>query len=158
MKKYDIVETSKMAMEYDGSLIDVEKTAKTDLENGRVAVVKGKEVEYAAKGEKGEVFLINSVERMADTTKGLTEFINLAGEKVRITRFRNGDIFKTTAFTGTVAEGDYVLVDANGTFKKGTPTDEKIKFVVNSINCKLGFSSVSFGFDGIPAIELKIEM
>lgn len=156
-KLYDIVETSKMASEYDGSLINVEGVAKTDLENGRlVAVDADGTIRYAVAGD-AEVFLHASVEVMADTTKGLTEFKKLQGEKVRKIRFRKGDVFKTTAIDGTIVAGDTVKLSTNGTFVKvASPAGtENFLATVKEVG-SLGFYSFSYGFDKIPAIKLEV--
>lgn len=166
-KIHDIVETSKMSMEYDGSLIDVTHRAKKDLDNGRLVVLGADGTyDYAGVGEKGEIKLIASVEQMADLTKGLTEFYNLEGNLVRTLTFRNGDMYKTSAFTGEgLAKGDELIPDANGILKKGTVTKEgetvavspKIRFFVEDAEANLGFVSYSYGFDYIPAIMVRIE-
>lgn len=158
-KIHDIANTSQMSIEYDGSAIDVQHRAKKDLDNGRIVKIGADNlVDYADKGETGEVYLLHSVEQMADTTKGLTEFYNFKDDPVRIMRFRNGDKFTTTAIaTDTYAENDELVVDANGILKKGTATTEKIKFFVVKPDATLGFTSYSYGFDSFPALEVRVE-
>lgn len=159
-KIHDIVETSKMSMEYDGSLIDVTHRAKKDLDNGRLVVLGADGTyDYAGVGEKGEVKLLASVEQMADLTKGLTEFYNSKDALIRALTFRNGDMYKTSAFTGEgLAKGDELIPDANGILKKGTTVEgSKIKFFVEDAEANLGFVSYSYGFDYIPAIMVRIE-
>lgn len=157
-KIHDIVTTSRLSAEYDGSLIDVIGFAKTDLDNGRLVVknhVTG-EVSYATSTSK-ELYLHNSVERMADLTKGLTEFYVPTGKKVRITRLVLGDEYETTAFTGTVAKGDTVTIDANGLVKKiATPAGTETFLATVTALSTLGFSSFSYGMDSIPAIKIKV--
>lgn len=110
-KIHDIVETSKMSMEYDGSLIDVERSAKTDLDNGRLAIRDGADYKYPVDATATALFLITTPEKTY-TNVGLTEFYNKLGKKVRAVRVMLGDKFATTAATGAV--GDVLMVDNAG--------------------------------------------
>ncbi|HKM45893.1 MAG TPA: hypothetical protein VJY12_10610 [Dysgonamonadaceae bacterium] len=109
--KHDVVETSKMSMEYDGSLIDTERNAATDLDNGRLAVRDGATYKYPAAKTATELFLITTPEKTY-TNVGLNEFYNKEGKKVRAVRVMLGDQFGTTAATGDV--GDILMVDTQG--------------------------------------------
>jgi hypothetical protein len=162
-KGYDIVETSKMAMEYDGSLINVECVADGALENGRLVAIDGTsgKVRYATPSD-AIVFLHASVEKMYDTTLGLGDFRAEDGDYVRILRMRAGDQFATTAFNGTVAKGDLVMVDDS--------VGHVAEFVVNGTDIatalhtfkvidatyKLGFGASSLGFTAQPALILEV--
>ena len=108
VKIHDIVETSKMSMEYDGSLIDVERTAKTDLDNGRLVVRDGATYKYPA-ADSAELFLVTTPEKTY-TNVGMTEFFNKLGKKVRAVRVMLGDQFGTTAIVGEVAVEDVLMV------------------------------------------------
>lgn len=157
-KLYDIVETSKMALEYDGSLLDVEGTAGADLENGRLGVkdVTTGIVTYASATTTEGVKLIMNVERMAKTTNGLTEFRILKDEKVRLGGMRAGDIFRTTAFVGSPAVGNIVNNGADGKFVVGTATDKAFVGTVLALGT-LGYFSAGFGFEAIPAIKIQVK-
>jgi hypothetical protein len=111
VKIHDIVETSKMSMEYSGALIDVLRSAKTDLDNGRLVVRDGNEYKYPADITADELFLVTTPEKTYENVS-LTEFYNKAGKKIRAVRVMLGDIFGTTAFEGTLAIGDKVMVKA----------------------------------------------
>jgi hypothetical protein len=150
-KLYDIVNTSKMSMEYDGSLIDVTKRAKTALENGRlVAIDADGTIRYAITGDS-KVYLHASVEKMYDTTLGLTNFRAEANDLVRILGMRAGDTFATTAFTGTLVKGDQVILGTNGVLVKGTPTGtENFIGVVDKVLV------LGLGYDKIPAVSIKV--
>ena len=108
IKKHDIVETSKMSMEYNGALIDVERDAKTDLDNGRLVVRDGDTYTYPAE-DSDELFLVHTPEKMYENLP-LTEFYNKQGRKLRASRIMVGDQFGTTAFEGEVAVGDILMV------------------------------------------------
>ena len=113
IKVHDVVETSKMSMEYNGALIDVERTAKTDLDNGRLVVRDGDSYKYPADKTAAELFLITTPEKTYENV-GLTEFYNKLGKKVRAVRIMLGDQFGTTAFVGTPAVGATLMTDATG--------------------------------------------
>ena len=158
-KLYDIVETSKMALEYDGSLLDVEGTAGANLENGRLGVKDASGVvAYATATTTEGVKLIMNVERMGKTTNGLTEFRILAGEKVRLGGMRAGDIFRTTAFNASDAlkAGDTVVNGADGKFVKGTAGTQAFIGKVLGLGT-LGYFSAGFGFEAIPAIKVEVK-
>lgn len=108
MKKHDIVETSKMSMEYNGALIDVERTAKADLDNGRLVVRDGNAYTYPS-ADSGELFLVTTPEKTYENL-GMTEFYNKKDKKVRAVRVMLGDQFGTTAIVGEVAVGDVLMV------------------------------------------------
>lgn len=112
IKVHDVVETSKMSMEYNGALIDVERTAKTDLDNGRLVVRDGLTYKYPVDKTAAELFLVTTPEKTYENV-GLTEFYNKAGKKVRAVRVMIGDQFGTTA-VGTVAKDDVLMVDNTG--------------------------------------------
>lgn len=148
-KIYDIVETSQMSMENDGALINVQGVAKTDLENGRLVTIKDGKVEYAKESDT-EILLHASVEKMADTSLGLTEFIAKKDKKVRVLRMRKGDLFKTTAIEGVVAVKETVTVGANGQFKKLALVAGTENFVGEVM--EVG----TLGFDRTKAIKIKV--
>lgn len=112
VKIHDIVETSKMSMEYNGALIDVLRSAKTDLDNGRLVVRDGNGYKYPADTAATDLFLVTTPEKTYENVS-LTEFYNKAGKKIRAVRVMLGDIFGTTAFEGELAIGDKVMVKAN---------------------------------------------
>lgn len=125
-KLHDIVETSKMSMEYNGALIDVLRSAKTDLDNGRLAIRDGNDYKYPTAITADELFLITTPEKTYENVS-MTEFYNKAGKKVRAVRVMLGDIFGTTAFEGNLAVGDAVMLKANTgelTAKAGEPAVE----------------------------------
>lgn len=109
IKKHDVVETSKMSMEYDGSLIDVERGAATDLDNGRIVVRDGENYKYAAAIADKDLFLVTTPEKTYESVNK-TEFFNKQGKKVRAVRITLGDQFGTTAVDGSVSVGDVVMV------------------------------------------------
>ena len=139
-KGHDIVETSLMSMEYNGSLIDVEKTAKTDLDNGRLVVRDGNTYKYPTDSTATELFLVTTPEKTYENV-GLTEFYNKKDRKVRVVRVPVGDKFGTTAFVGTVAVGDVLMVDNQGQLvaKAATPA---VEFTVRSKRIIGGFEGV----------------
>lgn len=109
--KHDVVETSKMSMEYNGALIDVERTAATDLDNGRVVVRDGDTYKYPTNKNAEELFLVTTPEKVYENV-GLDEFYNKAGRKVRAVRIMVGDQFGTTAAEGDV--GDVLMTNTSG--------------------------------------------
>lgn len=114
MAKHDIVETNKMQMEYDGSKIDVERTAATDLDNGRLVVREGNTYKYPKDNTATELFLVTTPEVLY-TSAGLHEFYNPEGKKIRAVRVMIGDIFSTTAIAETeFAEDDKLTVNNEG--------------------------------------------
>lgn len=148
-KLYDIVNTSKMSMEFDGSLIDVEHKGAVALENGRlVALDTDGTVKYGETTD-AKLYLHASVEVIAETFKGLTEFRKEVGEYVRILGMRAGDIFATTAFDGVAVKGDKVIVGTNGILAKGTPAGTE-NFIAEVLEV------TTLGFDKIPAISVRV--
>lgn len=133
-KIHDIVETSKMSMEYNGALIDVERSAKTDLDNGRLVVRDGATYKYPIDATATELFLVTTPEKTY-TNVGLTEFYNKLGKKVRAVRVMLGDKFGTTAATGAV--GDVLMVDNAG--KLIANVAGAIQFTVTEIRSAGGF-------------------
>lgn len=140
VKVHDIVETSLMSMEYNGALIDVERTAKTNLDNGRLVVRDGLTYKYPTDATATELFLVTTPEKTYENV-GLTEFYNKLGKKVRAVRVQLGDRFGTTAFTGSPAVGDVLMVDASGQLiaKADTPA---IEFTVTSKRVIGGFVGI----------------
>lgn len=126
VKVHDVVETSKMSMEYNGALIDVERIAKTDLDNGRLVVRDGATYAYPTDATATELFLVTTPEKTYENV-GLTEFYNKQGKKVRAVRVMLGDVFGTTA-VGTVAKDDVLMVDDEG--KLVANVDGTIQFKV----------------------------
>jgi hypothetical protein len=157
-KLYDIVETSKMAMEYDGSLINVEYRANGALENGRLVAIENGKVRYA-KTTDTKVYLHASVEKMYEEFRGLTEFRIEDGQLCRIVGFRVGDEFKTSAVTGTLVKGDKVILeDATGKYVKSATPAGTENFIAEVIEVgKLGFDSYSYNvLNSAPAYVLKV--
>lgn len=147
-KKYDMLQTSKMSAEYDGSLIIGDCVAQTDLENGRLAVVDevNKTVSYAI-DETKEVVLVAGVEKLYND-EGLTEYINPKDDMVRVLRMPQGDKFITTAFTGLI-KGDKAVAGADGKFVKCTDESTAVKvFEVLEVT--------TLYFDRTPAIKVKV--
>jgi hypothetical protein len=159
-KLYDMVETSKMALEYDGSLINVEYKANGALENGRLVAIENGKVRYA-KTTDTKVYLHFSVEKMYEEWRGLTEFRVEDGQYVRIGGFRTGDEYKTTAFNGTLAVGDKVIIDdtasAGKLIKAGVLAGTE-NFVGEVIQVgKLGFDSYSYNIlNSAPAVVIRV--
>ena len=112
IKVHDVVETSKMSMEYNGALIDVERTAATDLDNGRIVVRDGLTYTYTSDETATELFFVTTPEKTYENV-GLTEFYNKADKKVRAVRVMIGDQFGTTA-VGVVSKDDVLMVDETG--------------------------------------------
>jgi hypothetical protein len=136
-------------MEYDGSLIDVVHRASTALENGRlVAIATDGTVKYAVAGD-AKVYLHASVEKMFDTTLGLTNFRAEQNDLVRLIGMQVGDIFATTAFTGTLVKGDKVILGSNGILAKGTPAGTE-NFIAEVDKVTV------LGYDKTPAISVKV--
>lgn len=111
-KLHDIVETSKMSMEYDGSLIDVERTAGVDLDNGRLVVREGDTYVYPTNKTAENLFLVTTAEKTYENV-GMTEFYNKKGKKVRAVRVMLGDQFGTTA-VNQPSIGDKLMVNTSG--------------------------------------------
>jgi tetrahydrodipicolinate N-succinyltransferase len=147
-KKYDIVNTSKMSAEYDGSLIFTEYDANGALENGRLCAIVSDKAQYAVT-EDAKVYLHASVEKMYDTILGLTEFRVEDGSKVRLFGMRAGDEFATTAFDGVAVKGDKVIVGANGTLVKGTPVGTE-NFIAEVL------AVTTLGYDKTSAIKVRV--
>lgn len=148
-KIYDIVETSKMSAEYDGSLIFNTYGANGALENGRLVTIANDKVQYAVEGD-AKVYLHASVEVMADTTLGLTYFRKEDGQKVRMFGLQNGDEFATTAYDGVAVKGDKVILDTTGgKLKKGVPVGTE-SFIGEVIAVK------TLGYDLTSAIVVRV--
>jgi hypothetical protein len=163
-KLYDIVDTSKMSCEYDGSLINVECVASTALENGRALVVDyvNKTCAYPTDITKPMVLHAN-IEKMYKESLGLTEYRTEAGEYVRFVQERVTDEFTTSgidysAGTGnrtdyaSIVVGDQVVVHAgDGKFTcqaRGTSTTSSLKGIV--------LEKTTVGYDRLPAIVVKV--
>jgi hypothetical protein len=150
-KLYDIVETSKMSAEYDGSLIFNTYRATNALENGRLIafdVATGK-ARYAVSGD-AKVYLHTSVEVMADTIFGLTKFRKEADEFVRGFGMRSGDEFSTTAFVAGAVKGDKVVLGADGKLEKSATPSGSENFIAEVLEV------TSLGYDRIPAINVRV--
>lgn len=148
-KIYDIVNTSKMSCEYDGSLIFVQNRAKGALENGRLCAIDVDGTVRYAKDTDAKVYLHASVETMADTTLGLTAFRKEDGELVRLIGMRAGDEFATTAFSGAVV-GDKVILDTDGKLKKATTIAGTENFVAEVVKVS------TLGYDRTASIEVRV--
>lgn len=127
VKVHDVVETSKMSMEYNGALIDVERTAKTDLDNGRLVVRDGGTYKYPADETADELFLVTTPEKTYENV-GLTEFYNKKDKKIRTVRVMLGDIFGTTA-VGKVVKDDVLMVNSEGKLVANTTGAIEFKVV-----------------------------
>lgn len=126
MAKHNIVTTSKMMGTINDALIEVTCTAKTDLDNGRIAKVDFKQgiVEYATANTE-ELFLICTPEHTRYNGETLVEFYNPQGKKVRVMKIMQGDEFGTDAVTGGVSAlkvGDKLSVKADGMLQKDDST------------------------------------
>lgn len=135
--KHDVVETSKMSMEYNGALIDVERKAAVDLDNGRLVVRDGDTYKYPTAKTADELFLVTTPEKTY-TNVGLDEFYNKQGKKVRAVRVMLGDKFGTTAATGEV--GDKLIVNTSGELVVGV--DGAIEFKVVEKRLISGFAGL----------------
>ena len=135
MKKHDIVETSKMSMEYNGALIDVERTAAVDLDNGRLVVRDGDTYKYPADATVTELFLVHTPEKTYENVP-LTEFYNKEGKKIRVSRIMIGDIFGTTSAVGAKKD-DLLMVDSAGKLIKNVAG--VVEFKVKEIRSIGGF-------------------
>ena len=135
--KHDVVETSKMSMEYNGALIDVERKAAVDLDNGRLVVRDGDTYKYPTAKTADELFLVTTPEKTY-TNVGLDEFYNKQGKKVRAVRVMLGDRFGTTAATGEV--GDKLIVNTSGQLVVGE--DGAIEFKVIEKRLISGFAGL----------------
>lgn len=132
--KHDVVETSKMSMEWDGSLIDTERNAATDLDNGRLVIRDGGTYKYPVAKTATELFLVTTPEKTY-TNVGLDEFYNKEGKKIRAVRVMLGDKFGTTAATGEV--GETLIVNTGGELVVGI--DGAIEFEVVAKRMVSGF-------------------
>lgn len=141
-KIHDVVETSKMSMEYDGSLIDVERSAAADIDNGRLVVRDGATYKYAVSEAAARLWLTTAPEKTYSVAN-MTEFYNKSGKKLRAVEVMLGDQFGTTAIVGSLSVGDVVMV--KGTtgelMAKGVATPA-IEFTVVEKKLLSGFSAV----------------
>lgn len=160
-KLYDIVETSKMSAEYDGSLIVGDCGARQPLENGRLVVADevGKVADYPA-DITDKVLLNASVEKMYEEFRGLTEFRVEQDDMPRLEGFRVGDKFKTTAIDYS---GDRATFDAIVVGDKVVTHVEDGKFTVLLQATVTTSSFVAdviektyLGFEKYPAIKVKV--
>lgn len=135
-KVHDVVETSKMSMEYNGALIDVERSAKTDLDNGRLVVRDGDTYTYPTDATATELFLVTTPEKTYENV-GLTEFYNKKDKKIRAVRVMLGDQFGTTA-VGSVAKDDILMVDNAGKLIENV--DGVIQFKVVEVRPVSGYA------------------
>lgn len=151
-KLYDIVETSKMSAEYDGSKIFNTYRADGALENGRLVAIDGTsgKIRYAVDGDE-KVYLHTSVEVMPDTTLGLTSFRKEDGALVRMFGMEAGDEFATTAVAGTIVKGDKVVVEtATGKVEKSATPAGTENFIAEVIAVK------TLGYDLTNALVLRV--
>lgn len=141
-KIHDVVETSKMSMEYDGSLIDVERSAAADIDNGRLVVRDGATYKYAVSEAATRLWLTTTPEKTYSVAN-MTEFYNKSGKKLRAVEVMLGDQFGTTAIVGDLSVGNVVMV--KGTtgelMAKGVATPA-IEFTVVEKKLLSGFSAV----------------
>ena len=130
VKIHDVVETSKMSMEYNGALIDVERGAATNLDNGRLVIRDGANYKYAAALTDADLFLVTTPEKTYENVN-MTEFFNKQGKKIRAVRVMLGDQFGTTAISGALAVGDIANVNiATGELIKKAAGAPAIEFTV----------------------------
>lgn len=151
-KLYDIVETSKMSAEYDGSKIFNTYRANGALENGRLIAFDNStgKASYAVTGS-AKVYLHASVEVMADTVFGLTKFRKEDAELVRGLAMEAGDEFATTAYTGTLVKGDKVILEtATGKLVKSASPVGTENFIAEVIEIE------TLGYDRIPAVGVRV--
>lgn len=139
MKKHDIVETSKMSMEYNGALTDVERSAATDLDNGRLVIREGDTYKYPVGTTDEELFLVHTPEKTYENVP-LTEFYNKQGKKVRVSRVMVGDIFGTTAAPAGAKKDDLLMTNAKGELIKDV--SGVIQFEVKEVRSIGGFPLV----------------
>ena len=139
MKKHDIVETSKMSMEYNGALTDVERSAATDLDNGRLVIREGDTYKYPVGTTDEELFLVHTPEKTYENVP-LTEFYNKQGKKVRVSRVMVGDIFGTTAAPAGAKKADLLMTNAKGELIKDV--SGTIQFEVKEVRSIGGFPLV----------------
>lgn len=139
MKKHDIVETSKMSMEYNGALIDVERSAATDLDNGRLVVRDGDKYKYPVGATDEELFLVTTPEKTYEDLP-LTEFFNKEDRKIRAVRVLVGDIFGTTAAPKTAKKDDVLMVDKEGKLVENV--EGVVEFTVREVRSIGGFPLV----------------
>lgn len=162
-KKYDICETSRMRASQNRAMIDVESSAKTDLQNGRLTVINAEgKIEYAKTGDK-LVRLHASVEKMYQPNSPLTDFIVKQGDKARSFLIELADRFKTTAIDSAsksnIAVGDLAIIGTEGQLKVvASSTDVTAEtFVAKVVEVgTLGLISASFGFEGFKAIKVEV--
>lgn len=140
MKKiHDIVETSKMSMEYNGALIDTERVAATDLDNGRLVVRDGDTYKYPEGTSDTELFLVHSVEKTYENVS-MTEFYNKEGKKIRASRVLVGDKFGTTAAPVEAKRKDVLMANEKGELV--TNAEGVIQFEVDEVRTIGGFPLV----------------
>lgn len=148
-KLYDIVETSKMSAEYDGSLIFNTYRANGALENGRLVAIESGKVRYAKTADT-KVYLHTSVEVMADTVLGLTKFRKEDAELVRMFGMRAGDEFATTAYVAGAVKGDMVVLETTtGKLVKATPAGTE-NFIAEVIDV------TTLGYDRTSALVVRV--
>lgn len=159
-KIFDMVETSKISAEYNGSLIVADCKAKTVLENGRFAVADlvKKVAEYGTDA-KADVYLIDGVEKLYND-EGLTSFCNAADKEVRLIKLLQGDIIITTALDEAMLEkktgkitgvkaGDKVVVTKDGRLTKSMDVKDAKFFAT-----VLEVTSLYYG--SVPAIKIVV--
>ena len=140
MKKiHDIVETSKMSMEYNGALIDTERVAATDLDNGRLVIRDEDTYKYPEGTSDAELFLVHTPEKTYENVS-LTEFYNKEGKKIRASRVLVGDKFGTTAAPVEAKRKDVLMTNEKGELV--TNAEGVIQFEVDEVRTIGGFPLV----------------
>ena len=98
--------------------------AETDLDNGMVVALKGLKAGHADLFEAiapaaigDEIYLVTSPEVVYEAEKGILDFYNVAGERVRLHQLKQGDIVTITdnVIEGATVKDQFVIVTASST-------------------------------------------
>ena len=161
MKVFDMVETSMMSAEYDGSLVVGDCIAQENLENGRLAVVDEvkKTIRYAQDATE-EVLLLAGVEKLYND-EGLTSYCAEKGKPAIGLRMKKGNRFKTTAvaddlknesgkITG-LKKGDLVTAGKEGKFVKLEFEEGTETFIAEVLDITVMYHDLT------PAIKVRVK-
>lgn len=116
------VRTDKVQSTISGGIFNA--VANADLDNGMVVTLKGLKDGHgdlfeavAPEAIGDEIYLVTSPEVVYEAEKGILDFYNVAGERVRVHQLKQGDIVTITdnVIEGATVKDQFVIVTAAST-------------------------------------------
>lgn len=156
MAIHGAVRTDKLKATYSGGIFDA--VADVDLDNGSIATLGNLKEGHrnlfeaiAPAAATDKIYLIASRELVYESDKGLLDFYNVAGERIRLYQLFVDDIFTVTdeVISGATIKNQFVSVEAGSFRLKATATAPTEGIVGKVIDKETVY--------GRPASVIKIE-